>query len=520
MVLLMKALAQVDKALSEIMYSVIEKGVCRIVTSQKSKLLDELKAAYPANLPQNHRLVWLPGNIQSIEQLSQVLIAAGVPGIQPEFDADALAVQIQAHLTRCHRQHKLEIWIFEDAELLAEEIFQLLGNLISTKNLNKALFSLELWGNAQLDVLYHSGDLTTCCGAQHYYIPVGEQILTNTKPAKTTRLLIPGALLLILGIGLGSVVNVWVISGGHTFSQEKSQASVKVELINALKADKAAEPKPKSTYKPIDRSQAEVTADSPTKLVVQSTPEFNSDNTMGLIAEHTQVIKFKDTVEQLTEQTLEFFGDNTADHIVDRGHVQTAGNTTKAISEQTSEVRQEDSVDFIVEHTQILEIEDPAEQLKGLTPEIMVAHKTSLTDEQTSSATGYIKTELRSTTSKEHIASADFKQHWFFSLAFFEWREKYQIELADEVDRQAGTFFLQLGLYRRQQSLTDFFVAEDLPAETYYFCYQKKNNMMALITGSYDSLRQAYNAHNELQIQGFASYVISVNQLNDWQCSS
>jgi cell division protein FtsN len=200
-----------------------------------------------------------------------------------------------------------------------------------------------------------------------------------------------------LGIGLSSVINVWVTSGGHTFSQEKSPASVKIELVNDFKVDKAAEPKPTGTYKPIERSQTEVTAES---------------------------------------------------------------------------------------------------------------------------STGYIKTELSSTPAQEQIALADFKQHWFFSLAFSHWREKYQIKLADEVDRQAGKFFLQLGLYRRQQSLRDFFVAEVLPAEAYYFCYQKKNNLMALITGSYESVHQAYNAHNELQTQGFASSVITVNKLNDWQCSN
>jgi hypothetical protein len=484
----MKTVAQVDKSLSEIMYSVIEKGVCRIVTSQKGKLLDELKAAYPPNLPENHRLVWLPGNIQSIEQLSRELIAAGVPDIQPEVDADALVVQIQAHLTRCHRQHTLEIWIFEDAELLAEEIFQLLGNLIGIKHLNQSLFSLELWGNAQLDVLYHSGDLATCCGAQHYYIPVGEHILTNAQPAKTTRLLLPGVLLLVLGIGLGSAVNVWVTSGGHSFSQEKSSASVKIELVNDHKADKVAQPKPTGTFKPIDISQTEVTADNPTNLVVHSTPGVNSDNTANLI--------------------------------VDQGHVHTADNTTAAITEHTSEVTREDSTDFIAEHTQVVKVKDPAEQLTGQTPEVMVAHKSSLTDEHPSNATGNIKTELSSTQSTEQSALPDFKQHWFFSLDFSQWREKYKIELADDVDRQEGEFFLQLGLYRRQQSLSDFFIAEVLPAKTYYFCYQKKNNLMALITGSYKSVRQAYNAHDELQAQGFASFVISANQLNDWQCSN
>ena len=445
----MKAVAQVDKSLSEIMYSVIEKGICRIVTSQKGKLLDKLKAAYPPNLPENHRLVWLPGNIQSIEQLSRELIAAGVPDIQPEVDADALVVQVQAHLIRCHRQHTLEIWIFEDAELLAEEIFQLLGNLIGIKHLNQSLFSLELWGNAQLDVLYHSGDLATCYGAQHYYIPVGEHILTNAQPVKTTRLLLPAVLLIVLGIGLGSAVNVWVTNGGHSFSQKKSPAS---ELVNDLKADKAAGPTPTGTYKPIDRSQTEVTADSPTNLVVHSTPGVNSDD--------------------------------TADLIVNQGHVQTADNTTAAITEHTSEVTREDNVGFIAEHTQVIKVKDPVEQLT------------------------------------EQSALPDFKQHWFFSLDFSQWREKYKIELADDIDRQEGEFFLQLGLYRRQQSLRDFFVAEVLPAKTYYFCYQQKNNLMALITGSYKSMRQAYNAHNKLQAQCFSSFVISVNQLNDWQCSN
>ena len=60
---------QIDKAVSKILYSVIEKGVCRIVTCQQPQKLIQVKSVYIKNLPIDHTLLWLPGNIDSIEKL-------------------------------------------------------------------------------------------------------------------------------------------------------------------------------------------------------------------------------------------------------------------------------------------------------------------------------------------------------------------------------------------------------------------------------------------------------------------
>ena len=141
--------SQIDKALTAVLYSVIEKGVCRIVTCQQPKLLDQLKSVYAKNLPDDHSILWLPGKIESIEQLSWTLSEAGVPDIKSGCDRYELIEQIRAYLIFCQQQHRLEIWVFEDAELLSSEIYQLLGELVNAKYSTKGLLSFELWGGAQ-----------------------------------------------------------------------------------------------------------------------------------------------------------------------------------------------------------------------------------------------------------------------------------------------------------------------------------------------------------------------------------
>ena len=398
---------QVDKAISKILYSVIETGVCRIVTCQQPKMLSQVKSIYKKNLPLRHSLLWLPGNIDSIEQLALTLSEAGVPGIKPCFKRNELVQQIKAYLILCQQQGRLEIWIFENAELLTSEIYQLLGELVNSDYSSKTLFSFELWGGAQLDVNYHSGQLQACCYAQHYYIPVGKQILLAVKPKLPHRAVTLGLVVFLLGI---------LLDNGYLY-----------------------------------RSEINIT-----------------DNTADLIAHDINGSFFEPTFEAIVDTT--------------------AKQTPEPITFDRAESTLEPFTETIQE--QILKF----------------TNKNTLT---------IAESGLKEMLNTDTVNS----KHWFYSLPYSQLRDKYKIDLHDNIDRNNELYYLQLGVYKQQESLYKFFNLNVLSTQTYYFCYLEKNKTVALLIGSYLSIRQAYNAHDRLLGKGLISSVVTVNKYNQWQCS-
>jgi hypothetical protein len=406
---------QINKAVSKILYSVIETGVCRIVTCQQPKLLSQVKSVYKKNLPLDHSLFWLPSNIDSIEQLSLILSEMGVPDISSCSERHELVQQIRDYLVLCQQQGRLEIWIFEGAEFLSSEIYELLGELVNSEYSDKALFSFELWGGAQLDANYHSGQLQACCCAQHYYIPVGQQILQAAKPKLPQRTVTACLIIFALGVLLGN--GYFYMSNINIF-----------DTVNLVADDIAG-----SVVKPLDEK------------IIEQTPE--------------------PVIETMLVQTPEPINDDIAGAAIE-------------------------SVDAIMhEQTPKLSIES--------TPTIAKSkHKLTLNADVTNS------------------------KHWFYSLSYPQWREKHQIIIHDDIDRQNGLYYLQLGIYRRQESLSKFFNKHVVPAQTYYFCYLEKDNVMALMTGTYTSTIEAYRAHKQLLTQGLESSVVAVTKYNQWQCST
>jgi hypothetical protein len=420
--------SQVEKTIAKLLYSVIEHGVCRIVTCQQPKILDELKSAYSTNLPASHRLLWLRGNINNLEQLSLALIQAGVPDIRSGGERHELVQQIKAYLAFCQQQHRSEIWIFENAERLPSQIYQLLGELVNWQHLGKALFSFELWGNAQLDALYHSGQLQACCSAQHYYIPVGQPILSVARPTMARRAVAAGLLIFALGIILGKGYHDWTSL-----------------IVDQLASEDIAPPAKLRT------------------LPAELTP--------GYALQQAPSRKFVAITHQPLVTQISANLDNAADLML----------------KETTQVNVESVMDSLIEHTADSLIENTLEVIN-----------------QGSEA--------------ELSADAANNRHWFHRLSYSQWRKEHQINLSDDIDRQDGLFYLQLGIYKRQKSLSRFFNAKLLPSQTYYFCYLEKNKLMALMTGSYPSARQAYNAVERLQAQGVTSTVVAVSQLKQWQC--
>lgn len=415
---------QIDKAVSKILYSVIEKGVCRIVTCQQPQKLIQVKSVYIKNLPIDHTLLWLPGNIDSIEKLSQTLSAVGIPIILPCCERQELIQQIRDYLVLCQQQGRLEIWIFENADLLSSEIYQLLGELVNYDYSDKALFSFELWGGAQLDVIYHSGQLQACCCAQYYYIPVGDQVLLAANPKLPYRAIIACILVFVLGISLGYKTNTDTL-----------------------------------------------------------------DNTVNLISSEMTGFNVEPVINEVTEQTPLLIADQSIEKAVEQASKATVEKTPKLIINNIAGILNEPVAKTVIGQTFELSFEN-----------------TSITSHSMNKSAPIIATENN--------------KHWFDSLSYPQWREKYQIRLLDDIDRQDGLFYLQLGIYRHQESLSKFFNLNIYPAQVYYFCYLEKDKIMALITGTFTSAPQAYDAHRRLLIQGLESSVVAVTKYNQWQCST
>jgi hypothetical protein len=466
---------QINKAVSKILYSVIETGVCRIVTCQQPKLLSQVKSVYKKNLPLDHSLFWLPSNIDSIEQLSLILSEMGVPDISSCSERHELVQQIRDYLVLCQQQGRLEIWIFEGAEFLSSEIYELLGELVNSEYSDKALFSFELWGGAQLDANYHSGQLQACCCAQHYYIPVGQQILQAAKPKLPHRTVTACLIIFALGVLLGN--GYFYMSNINIF-----------DTVNLVADDIAG-----SVVKPLDEKIIEQTPELMTNDMTRSTLEPIVE-TM-LIQTSEPVIETM--LEQASEPVVETMFEQTSEPVVETMFEQTPEPVIETMLVQTPEPINDDIAGAAIESVDAIMHEQTPKLSIESTPTITKSkHKLTLNADVTNS------------------------KHWFYSLSYPQWREKHQIIIHDDIDRQNGLYYLQLGIYRRQESLSKFFNKHVVPAQTYYFCYLEKDNVMALMTGTYTSTIEAYRAHKQLLTQGLESSVVAVTKYNQWQCST
>ena len=478
---------QIDKAVSKILYSVIETGVCRIVTCQQPKLLSQVKSVYKKNLPLDHSLLWLPSNIDSIEQLSLILSETGVPDINLCSERHELVQQIRDYLVLCQQQGRLEIWIFESAEFLSSEVYELLGDLVNSEYSDKALFSFELWGGAQLDANYHSGQLQACCCAQYYYIPVGQQVLQAAKPKLPHRTFTASLIIFALGVLLGN--GYFYISNINIF-----------DTVNLVANDIAG-----TVVKPLDETIIEQTPElitndmtrSTLEPVVETTLEQTTEPVIETVLEQTSESVVETMLEKTSEPVIETVLEKTSESIIETMLEQTSEPIIETMLEQTSESINYDITGAAIESVDAIMHEQTPKLSIENTPTITNSeHKLTLNADVTNS------------------------KHWFYSLSYPQWRERHQIILHDDIDRQNGLYYLQLGIYRRQESLSKFFNLHVVSAQTYYFCYLEKDNVMALITGTYTSTIEAYKAHKQLLTQGLESSVVAVNKYNQWQCST
>ena len=514
---------QIDKAVSKILYSVIETGVCRIVTCQQPKVLSQVKSVYKKNLPLDHSALWLPSNIDSIEQLSLILSEKGLPDISLCSERHELVQQIRDYLVLCQQQGRLEIWIFESAEFLSSEVYELLGDLVNSEYSDKALFSFELWGGAQLDANYHSGQLQVCCCAQYYYIPVGQQVLQAAKPKLPHRTFTASLIIFALGVLLGNgyfyISNINIFDTVNLVANDRAGTVVKPldETIIEQTPELITNDMTRSTLEPV----VETTLEQTTEPVIETTLEQTSEPVIETILEQTPEPVIEIVLEQTSESVVEKMLEQTSEPVIETMLGQTSESVIETMLEQTSEP----VIETMLEQTSEPVIETLLEQTSEPINYDIAGSAIGAVDAKMHEQTPKLSIENTPTiTNSEHklTLNADVtnSKHWFYSLSYPQWRERHQIIIHDDIDRQNGLYYLQLGIYRRQGSLNQFFNQHVVSAQTYYFCYLEKDNVMALITGTYTSTIEAYKAHKQLLTQGLESSVVAVTKYNQWQCST
>ncbi|MFQ3234822.1 MAG: hypothetical protein ACI9C4_000373, partial [Paraglaciecola sp.] len=303
------------------------------------------------------------------------------------------------------------------------------------------LYSFELWGNAQLDALYHSECLKIDGCAQHYYIPIGQPILIKDSPAKISHKFIPGFSVLALGIVLGGSAILL-----NTENLSPALANYFNHNVNKLATDLTVEPAIQADDLPF-RASEQVLVKIPSAA--------------GLIAPSKTIQQADDLLFRADEQTL---------------------------------VKIPSAVGLI----------EPGETIQSeIDKDLMHSHRSGLAP----------------VSPLKDGANSGLREHWYFALDFSSWIQKYQIDLSNDIDRSKGMFYLQLGLYQKQQSLDDFFTASVLPNQTYHFCYIQNSNLVALLSGIYPSARQAYYASSTFTTAGYSSMVVGVNHIKHWQCN-
>lgn len=222
---------QLQQSLTQLLYSVIERGVCRIVTSHQPSLLPDLMYAYEQSIPEHHNILWLKGKIDDIDDLKHALINAGINELQDSHDSHSYIETCQAYLTKQHQAGINEIWALTDVNHLAPDVHSLLSTLMAFTYLKSPVLSLELWGNAQLDVFYQSGVIEQAYKCPIYPIKLGQDVLQIAPDNKRMYATIAACLF------VGTIVGV--VGSYPFYSKTNEHALVETSKVGAKDENEA-----------------------------------------------------------------------------------------------------------------------------------------------------------------------------------------------------------------------------------------------------------------------------------------
>ncbi|MBA6292360.1 hypothetical protein H4J58_08680 [Colwellia sp. MB3u-70] len=179
----MNSVSPIRKGLFQLLYSVIETGVCRVITSKSEKLLASLKKTYIENIPEHHQVVFLPGKIEHLDDLTRVLITAGIDQFSSIENNQQFLENAKQYLIENKDKEVITIWAFENADLIASDIHHLLGQLLAWQRYGSSLLTIELWGHTLLEKSYSSGEISQYYQSKIYPINLDEKLTLKSKIA-------------------------------------------------------------------------------------------------------------------------------------------------------------------------------------------------------------------------------------------------------------------------------------------------------------------------------------------------
>ncbi|MBA6225298.1 hypothetical protein H4J51_09055 [Colwellia sp. MB02u-18] len=311
----------VRKGLFQLLYSVIETGVCRVITSKSEKLLASLKKTYIENIPEHHQVVFLPGKIEHLDDLTRVLVTAGIDQFSSIENNQQFLENAKQYLIENKDKEVITIWAFENADLIASDIHDLLGQLLAWQRYGSSLLTIELWGHTLLEKLYSSGEISQYYQSKIYPINLDENLTLKSKIALFNFKSINFKLFIALmaGLLLGPQVAPLLEKLSNIYNSSTQPTINVVNNINTEKlAPKAIAVKP--AFDDENNKQAEITRQA-NVLALNDSAEFkeNGQNLAITLASNTDETNKTNDIEatdSTAEKNINMHNIKVAEHIL------------------------------------------------------------------------------------------------------------------------------------------------------------------------------------------------------------
>ncbi|MEY8216451.1 MAG: hypothetical protein RPR97_18445 [Colwellia sp.] len=230
----MNSASLIKKGLFQLLYSVIETGVCRIITSKSPNILVTLKRAYVENIPEYHQVIFLSGKIENLEDLTNALVKSGENQFSTVENHEEFIEQAKLYLIANKGKGITTIWALENADLVSSDMHQLLAQLLLWQCFGRSLLAIELWGHSLLLSSYNSGEIS-----QYYQSKIYPISLNENLKLKSTSIHFKLAITLVVGLFLGHQIKPLLEKFSNSYDTSEQQS---INLISNIKINKR-EPK-------------------------------------------------------------------------------------------------------------------------------------------------------------------------------------------------------------------------------------------------------------------------------------
>jgi hypothetical protein len=503
----MNSVSPIRKGLFQLLYSVIETGVCRVITSKSDKLLASLKNTYVENIPEHHQVVFIPGKIEHLDDLTRVLVTAGIEQFSLIENNEQFLENAKQYLIENKDKQVITIWAFENADLISSDIHYLLGQLLAWQRYGSSLLTIELWGHTLLEKLYSSGEISQYYQSKIYPINLDENLTLKSKIALFNFNSINFKLFIALigGLLLGPQVAPLLEKFSNIYNSSSQPTKNLASNINTEKlAPKVILAKPAFDDVNENNKQTEVTRQA----------NFLALNDSVELKESAQnlVIKLANNTDETnntnaTDSTDETNNTNATDSTDET-------NNTNA-TDSTDETNNIDAT-YSTDETNNIDATDGTDETNNIdatdgTDETNNIDATDSTDENNHN--------MHNIKVVEHILASE-KPHWYFKLLPSEWLSEYNINLNHQLQTEKNQVYIQYGVYRHKLSIMRFVKENKSLSDYYYLCYSSDWQMVALMTGPYQDYDQASKSLIKIKAQGFDGIIANSSYLNAWQCSN